>query len=156
MGKITINRNKQQIWIYSGWRYGFILSWHLKFSFVFRTAFFLILQINLLLLLNFLSLASFFLGDELVAKRIYYFTEFLLSLGSVSGMCKTMRLKQWASMPSFLRRFQSDEINKMSHIYFSKLSAINLEWEDVNFQVSKNISYTSNLPLQHLNIYFKL
>ena len=72
----------------------------------------------------------FFLGGELVAKRIYYFTEFLLSLGSVSGMCKTTRLKPWASMPSFLRRFQSDEMNKMSHIYFSNLSAINLEWEE--------------------------
>lgn len=135
------------------WIYSYLVF---KIFYCDQNSLFLILQINLLQLLNFLSLASFFLGGELVAKRIYYFTEFLLSLGSVSGMCKTMRLKPWASMPSFLRRFQSDEINKMSHIYFSNLSAINLEWEDVNFQVSKNISYTSNLPLQHLNIYFKL
>ena len=128
----------------------------LKIFYCVQNSPFLILQIKFLQLLNFLSLASSFLGGELIAKQIYYFTEFLLSLGSVSGMYKTMRLKQWASMPSFLRRFQSDEINKTSHIYFSKLSAINLEWEDVNFQVSKNISYTSSLHLQHLNIYFKL
>ena len=72
------------------WIYSYLVF---KIFYCDQNSLFLILQINLLQLLNFLSLASFFLGGELVAKRIYYFTEFLLSLGSVSGMCKTMRLK---------------------------------------------------------------